>query len=57
MRPIEYQIQAEKFKGSEIDTSFTPFNPQLRHMSLSLEQEVNKMQEKIEVPNQEAKNH
>jgi hypothetical protein len=27
MRPIEYQLQAEKFKNSEIDTSFTPFNP------------------------------
>ena len=27
MRPIEYQLQVEKLKVNDIDTSFTPFNP------------------------------
>ena len=28
----------------EIDSSFTPFNPQLRHVNLALEEEVNRSQ-------------
>ena len=41
MRPIEYMLKNNNMgRNVEIDSSFTPFNPQLKHLNLDEDDEA-----------------
>lgn len=41
MRPIEYMLKNNNMgRNFEIDSSFTPFNPQLKHLNLDEDDET-----------------